>query len=455
MAETVDELRITYPLGTRIRLDASAGSAGTVRYVGAIANHPGLWLGIEWDDAARGRHDGHVGDVRYFSTAAATSGSMIRPGRLAPRCSLRSAIERRYILSADHQLDERLMADTQRRLRASIFEIVGMDKVKEKQSHWDGLNIVAVQNSSVYMAGILTQLTHLSDLHLCDSLIGDWATVADILRQVPSVQLLNLSQNRLQAPSDAELVSLRPHFARLRAINLRDCGLSSWPSVLRLARMWPAIRDVSLQENGIAELPAAVDVVPAVDDAQPPCFGQLESLDLSGNEIVDFAEIINLGRLHTLRALNVAENRIATVQLPDCEADEYLDIFGGLVEINLKENPIADDVRAFNELDKLAALTTLLWTADGTADRGFEHLHTNAVARLTGLQQLNQMLVVPSERRGAEYDLWKALANEWLKTAQDEAGRRAFSRECRAYHRLVESKFKRIYAFMYAFSSCI
>lgn len=58
---------------------------------------------------------------------------MVRPGKLAKRESLRQAIEQKYILTSDHALDDRLMAETQKMLHATIFEIVGMDKVKEKQ----------------------------------------------------------------------------------------------------------------------------------------------------------------------------------------------------------------------------------------------------------------------------------------------------------------------------------
>lgn len=62
-----------------------------------------------------------------------TSGSMVRPGKLSNRISLRQAIDQKYILKSDHDLDDQLMAETQKMLHASIFEIVGMDKVKEKQ----------------------------------------------------------------------------------------------------------------------------------------------------------------------------------------------------------------------------------------------------------------------------------------------------------------------------------
>lgn len=42
------------------------GTAGTVRYVGPVEGTQGSWLGVEWDDPTRGKHDGaHLGR-RYF-----------------------------------------------------------------------------------------------------------------------------------------------------------------------------------------------------------------------------------------------------------------------------------------------------------------------------------------------------------------------------------------------------
>lgn len=39
----------------------------TVRYVGEVAGTTGSWLGVEWDDPSRGKHDGQHKGVRYFS----------------------------------------------------------------------------------------------------------------------------------------------------------------------------------------------------------------------------------------------------------------------------------------------------------------------------------------------------------------------------------------------------
>ena len=37
---------------------SSALEKGTVRYVGEVAGTKGEWIGVEWDDEGRGRHDG-------------------------------------------------------------------------------------------------------------------------------------------------------------------------------------------------------------------------------------------------------------------------------------------------------------------------------------------------------------------------------------------------------------
>ena len=43
------------------------GYLGTVRYTGPVEGTSGTWLGIEWDDHARGKHDGVHNNKRYFT----------------------------------------------------------------------------------------------------------------------------------------------------------------------------------------------------------------------------------------------------------------------------------------------------------------------------------------------------------------------------------------------------
>jgi tubulin-specific chaperone E len=39
----------------------------TVRYVGEVAGQSGEWVGLEWDNESRGKHDGSTNGHRYFS----------------------------------------------------------------------------------------------------------------------------------------------------------------------------------------------------------------------------------------------------------------------------------------------------------------------------------------------------------------------------------------------------
>jgi dynactin complex subunit len=50
-------------IGGRLRYQESCG---TVRYVGQVSGTKAVWIGVEWDDPRRGRHDGSKDGVRYF-----------------------------------------------------------------------------------------------------------------------------------------------------------------------------------------------------------------------------------------------------------------------------------------------------------------------------------------------------------------------------------------------------
>src|ERR1700722_18540327 len=54
----------TPTIGTRLNL---SGHLGTIKYIGEVYNTQGNWLGVEWDDPKRGKHDGVNGGVRDFN----------------------------------------------------------------------------------------------------------------------------------------------------------------------------------------------------------------------------------------------------------------------------------------------------------------------------------------------------------------------------------------------------
>ena len=46
----------------------SEGQIGTVKYFGTVGTTHGHWLGIDWDDPTRGKHNGTYEGVKYFET---------------------------------------------------------------------------------------------------------------------------------------------------------------------------------------------------------------------------------------------------------------------------------------------------------------------------------------------------------------------------------------------------
>jgi tubulin-specific chaperone E len=51
-------------LGQRLSYN---GVLCTVRYIGNVAGTKGTWLGVEWDNPSRGKHNGSYQGVKYFS----------------------------------------------------------------------------------------------------------------------------------------------------------------------------------------------------------------------------------------------------------------------------------------------------------------------------------------------------------------------------------------------------
>ena len=51
-----------------------------LRYIGPVKGQEGTWVGLEWDDTSRGKHDGTTGGVKYFSclSGGSTAGSFVR-----------------------------------------------------------------------------------------------------------------------------------------------------------------------------------------------------------------------------------------------------------------------------------------------------------------------------------------------------------------------------------------
>ncbi|KAL8336311.1 hypothetical protein RB601_000228 [Gaeumannomyces tritici] len=406
--------------GQRLSFD---GALCTVRYAGEVAGTSGTWLGVEWDDATRGKHDGCHRGTRYFSclSPSATAASFVRPTRPADKpCALVDAVRAKYAADDD-------AAGAPRRseivISGKVAEEVGFDKVRRQQARLDELRVAIVDGAQVDRAedagagsSVAEVCPRISQLDLSRNLLPSLATVAAICAQLPDLRILRLDGNRFRhSAADDDAVAI-PDSAFASVVDLSvDESLLSWADVCGIASHFPALTSLSCGLNLMFALPTP-----------PPASlaASLTSLNLEYNDFTALSDLTALSALTCLRNLHLKGNNICDVvrdaaSPPRFPASvQYLDLsynrvaswalvdalpacFPGLVSLRLAHNPIYESVAP------AAAATTPAPLAGGgrsgaSAEALDEDPYMITIARIACLRHLNFSTITPAERTNAE-----------------------------------------------------
>lgn len=127
-----------------------------------------------------------------------TSGSFIRPGKANFGISCPEAIKVRYGFVDDELagIDRDSIASVQKSINAPFVEMVGFSKVNKKQSKFDQLIIVCLQDQCISSAGYPGELAGLcskiEELDLSHNLINSWKIIAEICTELRILQQLNV-----------------------------------------------------------------------------------------------------------------------------------------------------------------------------------------------------------------------------------------------------------------------
>ncbi|OAA56560.1 tubulin-specific chaperone [Niveomyces insectorum RCEF 264] len=337
-------------VGQRLSYD---GTLCTVRYVGEVAGTAGggIWLGVEWDDPARGKHDGVHKGVRYFacsrrppppadeegkeglagSSASWTPASFVRPTRRTdpPRTFL-EAVRAKYASEAAATAVASGASATGRETTAAaaaaaaptrqivisgkVAEEVGFDKVRRQLAQIETLRVVILDGMCVAAASadeldrssanaIRATCPRIAELDLSRNLFTDFRAVADICRELPSLRSLRVNGNRFQIGSDG----LQGAFDGVRELAAEET-LLSWVDLGRLVAPFPALVTLAAGANGLAAL-----WPPWPPALQLPCTATLTTLSLEFNELAALSDLASLAALPALRNLHLKGNRIAHV----------------------------------------------------------------------------------------------------------------------------------------------
>ncbi|KAI0117346.1 RNI-like protein [Daldinia grandis] len=390
----------TPKVGDRLSYD---GAVCTVRYVGEVSGTSGSWLGVEWDDPTRGKHDGSHKGVRYFTcqSKSATAASFVRPTRpIEKPQSFVRAVTQKY--ASELEKTAAIMFSNK------IAEEVGFEKIQRKQAQLSELRAVIVDGARIatpYLEGdgpIGETFPKITELDLSRNLFQNVGTVVAICSELPALRSLRLNGNRFQDVfNDKVLDNAEDSLKNIKDLAL-DETLMSWEEICHIATKFKALSSLSSSANQLFSLP---------ETQLSTLSSTLTSLDLEFNNFTTIADVASLAGLTSLRNLHLKGNCITSISqdsfdnLPVfSETLKYLDVsynqvsswafidalptcFPGLISLRFSHNPIYDNPDPeFSTQSK--AIT--------------EEAYMFTVGRLANLKILNFGTISNTDRQDAE-----------------------------------------------------
>ncbi|PTB64449.1 RNI-like protein [Trichoderma citrinoviride] len=418
----------TQYIGQRISYD---GAACTVRYIGGVEGTTGTWLGVEWDDAARGKHDGSHKGTRYFTclSKSPTAASFVRPTRPAdPPQSFLSALHERYVADAPGQVQGR--SKTEIVVGGKVAQEMGFDKIWRRQSRLretkivilDGLRVATARdagdvNDDGEPKTIGETAPKIVELDLSRNLFERLGPVVEICRDLKDLQKLAINGNRFQnVLTDEALQGAESVLGGVTELQLGET-LLSWQELCLIASKCPSLTTLLVGSNQLSTLP------PTGELSLPLT---LTSINLEYNDFTSLSDIACLTSLKALRHLQLKGNNISAIT---ASSDSPPVVFPPSVQyVDLSYNKI--DSWAF--VDKLTAafpgMTGLRIThnpiyysidADSNAQSSDESFMFT-VARIAPLKTLNFTHISATDRTNAEMFYLSRIAKQ-LATVPEAA----------------------------------
>ena len=262
-------------IGQRISVE---GDIGTVKYYGALEHdNAELWLGVEWDDPTRGKHDGVFKGRRIFEAAGPKSASFVRLKVVDRPQTFLEALRGKYQSEDDNEVG---LAAMYLPRSGKVLETVGFGRMKEKFSHLDKLDFADLSHCRVASAdegqAIEETCKELKDLNLAFNLISRWADVETLCQSLRSLRSLNLFSNRMFQ------IACAVRICNLQSLNLGACRIP-WLNVVSLLKHLPNLTQFSIECNGYVDITAS-DLL----------HERLISINLGGNGISDWQSIENI-----------------------------------------------------------------------------------------------------------------------------------------------------------------
>ncbi|XP_027094567.1 tubulin-folding cofactor E-like isoform X2 [Coffea arabica] len=387
--------------GQRVHSAGDTRRIGTVKYVGSVEGYSGTWVGVDWDDGGQGKHDGSHNGVQYFQARGLKTASLVRPHNLSSGITLLEALQVRYRGTSTKEEEDEMYVLSSTNKRVSI-ELLGKEKIQNKLSRFEELTGVSLSFLGVSSPGPSSQISNtlpnLKQLDLSGNLLSDWKDVGIICKELPALEVLNLSYNSMLH----DTVEI-PKLHNIRILVLNHIGIN-WKQVEMLKDSVPRIEELHLIGNNIKEITLSSSM-------RVEGFDYLRLLNLEENCLADWNEIVKLSKIKSLEQLLLNKNSLNQIWYPehstsDGAGNESLGrnfkpfqslrclLLGGN---NIKDLPSVDSVNSF------PSLIDIRLSGNPVSDTGKDGVPRFVlIARLANVKILNGSEVSPRERKDSE-----------------------------------------------------
>lgn len=263
-----------YIINDRLQLN---DQLGTIRYIGGVGNWE-TGLGIEWDDPTRGKNNGSVDGITYFTPKVPNSGSFIKPTnkKILPRLTFGEGLEHLYGSNDDFEVIS---------FGKKHSESYGFEKLNKINANFDKLISISLDKRCIYTSSKI-HLPNLKVLDLSYNLFSDTKDMWKILDQLPHLIELNLNGNRFSTIEESTVAQTH----NLQILKLSDTQMTFQEVKILLLRF--QLKELVLAGNNYTN--EDLEALP-----------KLNNLDLSYNKLTEVPD-------YDVKSLNLSNNNISS-----------------------------------------------------------------------------------------------------------------------------------------------
>lgn len=403
----VDLSQIGNIIGKRVEV---SGYIGTIRYYGPLI-HPSAkkdsgqkWLGIEWDDKERGKHNGTVEQTFYFDCifhkpkgTDMKAGSLITQDKVNFGITLELALMMKY---CSKNTDNDLFAAWQKELyvftsnsHKKMIELIGMPKLLEAFSHTNMLEEIALQSMNISeIDGSLNELmAKVRNLYLDHNLLYDWSQYFTIINSLPQLNSLSLRDNKFKKPD----LSLFENKTEEKLINknlkiLALIGMElNWKDIEVLSPAFKCIEELWICRNNCSLITSEYDPL----KMNLHNFDSLKVFNVEENGIYKWTELAILSSLPNLEKIIASLNFIENIP--------YIEGFPKLQSIFINGNKI-ENLKAINSLNKYPNFVQLRINDNPYEQVVLHNTRFYIIGKIGKLNWLNGSSIKPKDRRDSD-----------------------------------------------------